>query len=177
LAEAGFVALAPNMLSRSSDAMDPRAIATAIASLPPDQTVGDLKVAFTFLQNDSDVDASKISSVGFGWGGWRVFKIAEELPKLHRVVVFYGPTPTDDEHLKEIRIPIQAHYAQYDFQITGNSVWTEQQFGKNFTDYIYPDTSHGFLGGSAAGFGGTAPPPSPDVVKLAWTRMLDFLRS
>lgn len=177
LAQAGFVSLAPDLLSRSSAPKDPRALAAAIADLPADQTVDDLKEAVSFLKSDSNVDAAKISSIGFGWGGWRVFKIAEELPTLNRIVVFYGPTPTQDESLGEIHIPIQAHYAQYDFPVTGNSVWTEQQFGKNFVDYIYPDTGHGFLNGGAGGRGGIAGPPgNSDAAKLAWSRMLDFLQ-
>jgi carboxymethylenebutenolidase len=175
LAEEGFVAFTPNLLSRSSGSMNPQATAAAVASLPTDQTVDDLKAGFTFLQNDSDVDSSKISSIGFGWGGWRTFEIATEFPSLYRGVIFYGATPTDNDHLRDIHASILALYAQMDFQITGNSVWTEQQLGKKFTYYIYPNTTHGFFGGSAAG-NGSLLPANPDVAKLAWTKTLEFLR-
>ena len=175
LAEAGFVAFTPNLLSRSSEAMNARAVAVAVANLSPDQTVDDLKAGFTFLQKDSDVDASKISSVGFGWGGWRTFEIAAELPSLYRGVIFYGATPTDNDHLSDMHASILALYAQLDFQITGNSVWTEQQLGKKFTYYIYPNALHGFFGGSAS-FNCSVLPANQEIAQQAWTKTLEFLR-
>ena len=124
-----------------------------------------------FCRRIPGVDSGKISSVGFGWGGWRSFRLASTVSELYRAVVFYGTTPTDG--LENIHAPVLANYAQYDFFDTGNSIWTEntmKQSGKKFTYYIYPKTYRAFA--SAGG-----PRYDAEAAKLAWTRTLDFLQS
>jgi carboxymethylenebutenolidase len=173
-AEAGFVALAPNLLSRSVGAVAPERAPIAITQLPIYQPIDDLRAAFAYLQQEPDVDAAKISSVGFGWGGWRVYKMAAEMPTLYRAVVFYGVAPTDGS-LADVKAPVLALYAQRDFQVTGNVVWTQKQLGEKFTYSIYPNTVHGFFA-----TGGTMPsggsPYNADAAKQAWTKTLEFLR-
>jgi carboxymethylenebutenolidase len=152
-ARAGFVALAPNLASRGTGVV-PAASGTQGAGslnrlgLPPNQTVNDLVAAFKFLQQDAGIDASKISAVGLGWGGYRVWKLAQQIPTLHRGVVFYGVTPTEDD-IAKINTPILGHYAQYDFLLTASVLKTKKQLGQKFTYHIYP-TTRGFFGGGSA---------------------------
>lgn len=152
-ARAGFVAFAPNLASRGGRALPP-ASGTMGAStlnrlgLPPAQTVNDLLAGFKFLQQDPGVDLSRISAIGLGWGGYRVWKMAEQLPTLHRGVVFYGVTPTEDE-VSAITAPMLGHYAQYDFILTASVLKTKKQLGQKFNYYIYP-SARGFLGGGSA---------------------------
>ena len=157
LAEAGFVALAPDLVRG----------AKAIGQVPIAQPVNDLKAALAFLRQDAGVDAEKISSVGFGWGGWRAFKLAQGAPTLYRAVVFYGSTPTEDP-LGDTHASVLAHYAQYDFRTTGNAEWTQKELGKKFTYYVYPKAERGFF------FAGG--PENAEASKLAWTRTVDFLK-
>jgi carboxymethylenebutenolidase len=159
-AEAGFVAFAPD-LSRGAGAK-------AIGGIPLTQPVGDLDAAFAYLQKDSSVDAAKISAVGFGWGGWRVFKLAEDTPALSKGVVFYAVTPTD-ANLKDIHASILGNYAQYDFRITGNAAWTEKELGKKFTYHVYPKTDHGF-------FTMTNNDDNSAAAKMSWTKTVEFLK-
>jgi dienelactone hydrolase len=166
------------------------------------QTVDDVKAAFTFLENDPGVDETKISVVGIGWGGWRAYKLAEDVPTVHRVVIFYGVTP-DDGHVPEIQAPVLAHYAQGDFLVTASSLTAHKWLGKKFTYYIYPNTERGFFGGGNAGLdvaalsgevdleaaarekakqtassGGAAnSAATTDAAKLARDRTLAFLRN
>lgn len=201
----GFIALLPNLASRAAASAErgraepPPAAApgrgrgTAVAGLPLAQTVDDVKAAFAFLQRDSGVDAAKISVVGFGWGGWRALKLAEQTPSLYRAVVYYGTTP-DPSPAATIRAPMLGHYAEYDFQTTGNVLATKQRLGDKYTYFIYPDTDRGFAGGGSgamdfsaaaaeslsAGTTGGAP-RSPQGIALAaakqaWDRTLMFLR-
>lgn len=191
----GFVALAPDLLSRAADR--PAAASggrrpAPVASLPLNQTVQDVVAAFAFLEADDRVDASRISVAGFGWGGWRAFALAERTPTLHRAVVFYGTT-SDDRRLDQIRAPVLAHYAEYDFQTTAQALATKRRMGERFSYFIYPDMDRGFFGASSsaidyvAAIRGRAAEPAPsetdaasvtvtDAVRLAWTRTLDFLR-
>jgi dienelactone hydrolase len=205
-AAAGFVALAPNLLSRSAGvAGTPQPASggggrgTPVARLPTLQTQDDVKAGYAFLQQDMGVDAAKISAVGFGWGGYRVWKMAQQIPTLFRAVVFYGVTPTDDQ-LAVMNTSVLAHYAQFDFLNTATALKTQKQLGKRFSYYIYP-TDRGFFGGSSGGFvditaltgegdiavrdatpaagsraGSKSATSATDAAKLAWTRTLAFLR-
>ena len=196
-AAAGFVALAPDLVSRLADR--PQQVPAGrgrrpapVAPLSLNQTAQDVSAAFAFLQTDAGVDPERISVAGFGWGGWRAFKLAELTPTLHRAVVFYGTT-LDDRHLFKIRAPVLGHYAEYDFGTTAQVLATKRRMGGRFTYYIYPDMDRGFFGGSSgaidyealirgresqnpASQADTASGRVTDAVRLAWSRTLDFLR-
>jgi carboxymethylenebutenolidase len=166
---AGFVAMAPDLASRLAAPKAPGQAMQAINQLSPTLTVQDLRAAFAFLQKDPDVDPSKISAVGFGWGGWRSFMLATSVPDLYRAVVYSGSTPA--QGIENAHAPVLANYAQFDFRVTGNALWTEKTMhdaGKNFTYYVYPSVYHAFY---SAG-----PQYNAEAAKLAWTRTLDFLK-
>jgi carboxymethylenebutenolidase len=169
----GFVALAPDLLSRRGGTKTPVQAAAAVRELDPMDTVADLQAAFAYLQKSPDVDSEKISAVGFGWGGWRSFMLASATPALYRVVVYSGATPVDTEGLRTIRTPVIGNYGQYDFQNAGDTVWTSRtmkQLGKQYTPYIYPKVQAGFYNSKSRQYDG-------DAAKTAWTRTLEFLKS
>jgi carboxymethylenebutenolidase len=166
-AAAGFVTMAPDLVSRLGSQKGPAM--QAINQLSPNMTVQDLRAAFAYLQKDADVDPAKISAVGFGWGGWRSFKLATSVPELYRAVVYSGATPTDG--LENVRAPVLGNYAQFDFRVTGNAIWTEKtmhEAGKQFTYYVYPSVYHAFYS--------VGPQYNADAAKQAWSRTLDFLK-
>jgi dienelactone hydrolase len=93
-----------------------------------------------------------------------------------------------------LRSPVLGHYAEYDFQTTGNVLATKQRLGDRYTYFVYPDTDRGFAGGGSGAMdfsaaaaeslsagATTATPGSPQVVaqtaaKQAWDRTVTFLR-
>lgn len=170
----GFVAMAPDLLSRvggTAKMHTPEAATSAINQLPLRAGVEDLKAGYSFLEKQPEVDTTKISAVGFGWGGWRTFELAMEVPTLYRVVVFYGSTPTDG--LQNIQAPVMANYAQFDFRATGNAIPTQnfmKEMGKKFTFYVYPKVGYDFFDETSSRY-------DAEAAKLAWTRTLEFLRS
>jgi carboxymethylenebutenolidase len=168
-AVAGFFALAPDLTSRLGGTRTPDQMAEAVGGLSPNLSVQDARAAFTYLQKDSDVDAAKISTVGFGWGGWRSFMLAVSVPELYRAVVYCGSTPS--QSFDAVHAPVLAQYAQFDFRTTGNALLTEKtmtEAGKTFTYFVYPQVNRGFyvLGRQY----------NAEAAKLAWTRALDFLQ-
>lgn len=190
-ADAGFVALAPHLPSRSkTPASEPgqgRPPRPAVAGLAWNQTVNDLRAALAFLQGDPGVNPMRISAVGVGWGEYRVWMLAEAEPTLYRAVVFYGVTPADDDRLRTIKTRVQGHYAERDYLITARVLKTKQLLGDRFTYYIYP-TVPGFFGGGTGliqpATGGSVislpsglqQAPAAAAARLAWTRTLEFLR-
>ena len=191
--QAGFVTLVPNLPSRSgkpalepTDGVQPRV--TPVTGLNVEKTVEDVEAAFNYLQKDPGVDAGKISAIGVGWGAYRVWRLAENSPTLHRAVVFYGVTPYDQDQLHTIQVPVLGHYAEQDYLITVTVLKTKQLLGDKFTYHIYP-TVPGFLGGGTgallsqqSGTGqffsmdGTTPEVRMAAAKQAWMRTVDFLR-
>jgi len=168
-AGAGFVAMTPDLASRLGAQKAPGQAMQAINQLSPILTVQDLRAAFAYLQKDPDVDPGKISAVGFGWGGWRSFMLATSVPELYRAVVYSGATPT--QGFENVHAPVLGNYAQFDFRVTGNAIWTEKTMhdaGKAFTYYVYPSVYHAFYN--------PGPQYNADAAKLAWTRTLDFLK-
>jgi carboxymethylenebutenolidase len=191
-AAAGFVALAPHLPSRSAiPAAEPAAgrppQRTPVTGLNFTQATQDLAAAFAFLGQDGGVDAAKISAVGVGWGGFAVWKLAEQTPKLYRAVVYYAGTPADDDRLRAINAHILGHYAEQDYLATARVLKTKQLLGPKFTYYIYP-TVPGFVGGGtgevqpvteeveANSLGGSSPAAVAAAAKQTWTRTLAFLR-
>jgi carboxymethylenebutenolidase len=170
-ASEGFVALVPDLLSRAGGSKTPQQSQGMTSRLDFQDTAKDLKAGFAFLQKQQDVDPAKISSVGLGWGGWRSFMMAANIPELYRAVIYCGATPV--RGLESIHAPVMANYAQFDFFDTGNSIWTEnslKEMGKKFTYYVYPKTYAPFYDAKSARY-------DADAAKLAWSRTLDFLRS
>jgi carboxymethylenebutenolidase len=168
-AAAGFFAFAPDFSSRLGGTRTPDQMAEAVGRLSPNLSVQDARAAFAYLQKDSDVETAKISTVGFGWGGWRSFMLAVSVPELYRVVVYCGSAPS--QNFDAVRAPVLAQYAQFDFRTTGNALLTEKtmtEAGKKFTYFVYPRVNRGFY---APGLQYSA-----DAAKLAWTRTLDFLQ-
>lgn len=168
-AAAGFFTLAPDFTSRLGGTRTPDQMAQAVGQLSPNLSVQDARAAFAYLQKDSDVDAAKISTVGFGWGGWRSFMLALSVPELYRAVVYCGSTPS--QSFDAVHAPVLAQYAQFDFRTTGNALLTEKtmnEAGKKFTYFVYPQVNRGFYAPGTQ--------YSADAAKLAWTRTLDFLR-
>jgi carboxymethylenebutenolidase len=169
-AAAGFFALAPDFTSRLGGTRKPDQMAEAVGRLSPNLSVQDARAAFAYLHKDSDVDTTKISTVGFGWGGWRSFMLAISVPELYRAVVYCGSTPSQSFYA--VHAPVLAQYAQYDFRTTGNALLTEKtmtEAGKKFTYFVYPQVNRGFYAPGVQ--------YSADAAKLAWTRTLDFLQN
>jgi carboxymethylenebutenolidase len=168
-AAAGFFALAPDFTSRLGGVRLPNQMAQAVARLSANLSVQDARAAFAYMQKDPEVDAAKISTVGFGWGGWRSFMLAASVPDLHRAAIYCGSPPS--QSFDQVHAPVLAHYAQYDFRTTGNALLTEKSMteaGKEFTYFVYPRVNRGFYAPGVQ--------YSADAAKLAWTRTLDFLR-
>ena len=169
LAAGGFVALAPDFTSRLGGSRTPEQMAQAVGQLSPNLSAQDARVAFAYLQKDPDVNAGEISTVGFGWGGWRSFMLAVSEPELYRAVIYCGSTPS--QSFDAVHAPILAQYAQFDFRTTGNALLTEKMMnesGKKFTYFVYPRVNRGFYAPGAQ--------YDADAAKLAWTRTLEFLK-
>lgn len=177
LAEAGYIAVAPDLLSgmapnggRSSDF--PQGKATeAVSHLNPDQITADLNAVADHALKIPSANG-KLFVAGFCWGGGQSFRYATNNPNLRAAVVCYGPAP-DSAAIRRIQAPVLGIYGENDARITAalpNVVAEMQSAGKTFVHEIYPGTGHGFLKPGREGSDGPQ-------VERAWKRILQFFHA
>src|SRR5438128_4569746 len=94
LAKDGFVALAPDLLSRRGGTpASPDSARKLIATLNPDTVTQDLNAAAAYVKTVRAVRADRIGVIGFCWGGGQSFRYATNNPDLRAFGVRYGPPP------------------------------------------------------------------------------------
>ena len=148
LAKDGFVALAPDLLSRrggtpaSSD--EARKL---IAGLDPDTVTLDLDATVAYLKTLKAVRGDRIGAIGFCWGGGQSFRYATHSPTLRAFAVCYGPAPSLAD-VARIRAKGLGVYAENDARIDGglpDVAAAVKQAGIDYRYAVYPGVGHGFL--------------------------------
>ena len=159
LAEAGYVAIAPDLLSGmgpnggGTSSLDRQAIGQAVRDLPPDQVTGDLNAVADYV---SKLPASngKVVVAGYCWGGSQTFRYATNNPKIKAGFVFYGSGPAsadgtpDSAALAKIKAPIYGFYASNDARINATLPKTSEvmkELKKTFDPVTYENSGHGFM--------------------------------
>src|SRR6267378_4219287 len=102
LAEAGYIAIAPDLLSGmgpkgggTSD-FDSNAVRQAIGSLPPAQITRDLNAVADYVSKLPGANG-RVVVAGFCWGGTQSFNFATNRPSLRAAFVFYGTPPANNQ--------------------------------------------------------------------------------
>jgi carboxymethylenebutenolidase len=169
LAKDGFVAIAPDLLSRrggtpaSTD--DARKL---IAGLNADTVTLDLDAAVAYLRTLKAVQRDRIGVIGFCWGGGQSFRYATTNPALRAFVVCYGPGP-DAAAIARIRAKGLGVYAENDARIDAglaDVAAAVKQYGKDYRYAVYPGVGHGFLRSRE----------KPEVADSAWGAVVRFFR-
>ena len=170
LAKDGFVAIAPDLLSRRGGTpASPDSARKLIATLNPDTVTQDLDATRAYLNTLRSVRANEIGIIGFCWGGGQSFRYATNTPQLKAFVVCYGPSP-QTEDLARIRAKGLGVYAENDARINAglpDAVATLQAAGKDYQYAVYPGVGHGFLRSRE----------KPEVADSAWTAVIRFFRA
>ncbi len=152
VAEAGYIAVAPDLLSgmapnggRSSDF--PQGQATeAVSKLNPDQVTADLNAAADY-GDKLPASNGKLFVGGFCWGGGQTFRFATNRANLAAAFVFYGQPP-DKDAMARIKAPVYGFYAGNDARIDATLPDTIQQMqaaGKLFEPVTFDGAGHGFM--------------------------------
>ena len=185
LAEAGYVAIAPDLLSGmgpngggTSSLGGGNAVGQAIRDLPPDQITADLNAVADYI---SKVPASngKIVVTGYCWGGSQSFRYATNNPNLKAAFVFYGSAPAsadgtpDKAALAKITAPVYGFYAGNDARINATLPKTTEamtELKKTFEPVTYEGAGHGFMRAGEAPEPVAPQPPTDDYQKnlTAW---------
>jgi carboxymethylenebutenolidase len=169
LAKDGFVAIAPDLLSRrgGTPALGDSA-RRVISSLPQDSVTADLDATQAYLKTLKAVRRDAIGVIGFCWGGGQSFRYATNSPALKAFVVCYGPSPNPADMAK-IRAKGLGVYAANDARIDAglpDAAAAMRAAGKDYPYTVYPGVGHGFLRSRE----------KPEVADSAWNAVIRFFQ-
>jgi carboxymethylenebutenolidase len=182
-AEAGYIAIAPDLLSGKgpngggTKTMDATAVGQAIRDLPADQITADLNAAAEYALKQPAANG-KLFVAGFCYGGSQSFRYATNRPDLKGTFSFYGPAPIDDS-LNRIKAAVYGFYGGNDARVTATVDPTKAKMaagGKTYEPVIYEGAGHGFMRGGEDPTS-TAATHAADVKARdqAWVRMKEAL--
>jgi carboxymethylenebutenolidase len=176
-AKEGYVALAPDFLSRQGGTMKANPSGEGlpnIRELAPSQVVAeDAEAGIRYLRVLPDVRRDRIGVVGFCWGGGMAFVTATQARGLRAVVVYYGASPNPLDLVKEIQAPVLAHYGEKDANINKGIPDTEaamKKYNKVYDYKIYPGAQHAFNNDTDPGR------YNAQAAKEAWERTMEFFK-
>jgi carboxymethylenebutenolidase len=178
-AEAGFVALAPDLYHgelAAHDEMDKAA--HLMQSLPAERAGKDMSGAVDFLAGHAAVTSDGIGVVGFCMGGLLSFVIAANRPdKVKALVPFYGfPQGDDQPDYSKITAAISGHMAETDSFFPPEAARALETrlrgLGKTATLTVHPGTGHAFMAPHNAL--GTH---DPERAAAIWPEVIGFLKS
>jgi carboxymethylenebutenolidase len=153
LADAGFVALAPDLFHgelAGHDEMDKAA--HLMSTLPPDRAARDMSGAVDLLAGHEAVTGDGVGVVGLCMGGMLAWLLAAGRPdKVKAVVPFYGfPSGDTEPDWATMTARVRGHMAEHDdfFPPTGARALEAklQAMGKDVVLTVHPGTGHAFMG-------------------------------
>jgi carboxymethylenebutenolidase len=154
VAEAGYIAITPDLLSefsddfqRTRDFPNQDAARDALYELDPDQIIADLDAVKNYIRNDA-ASTDTVVVGGFCWGGTQTFRYATKRSDFAAGLMFYGSAPTEAEEVQNIAVPIYAFYGENDQRINSGIPAIEElmnQFNKTYEYEIYSGAGHGYM--------------------------------
>jgi carboxymethylenebutenolidase len=182
LAEAGFIAIAPDLLSGAApggggtaELGDGDAVRKVIGSLPPDQITADLKAAVEYVAKLPAANG-KVAVAGFCWGGGQSFRFATNSAEIKAACAFYGTGPEKAEDIARIAAPVYGFYGGNDARVNATiptSTELMKKAGKTYEPVTYEGAGHGFM---RAGEAPDASEPNRKAREQAWERWKELLR-
>lgn len=180
LAEKGFVAIAPDLLSGmgpgggGTESFGGGEVTRGIYGLPPEQVMSDLDAVAKYVSG-LDATNDKLAVAGFCWGGGQSFRYAAHNADLDAAFVFYGSAPSEEE-LKNVKVPVYGFYGGDDYRITGQVpkvTETLKAADKKYEPVTYEGAGHGFM---RSGEAADASPANKKAMQQGWDRWISILK-
>jgi carboxymethylenebutenolidase len=182
LAEAGYIAIAPDLLSGAApggggtaELGGGDAVRKAISALPPDQITADLNAVVEHVAKLPACNG-KVAVAGFCWGGGQTFRFATNNKNIKAAFPFYGSGPDNEADIARITCPVYGFYGENDQRINATipkSTELMKKAGKTYEPVTYEGAGHGFLRSGEA-------PDASDANKKAreeaWKRWRELLK-
>jgi carboxymethylenebutenolidase len=179
VAEAGYIAVAPDLLSgmapdggRTKD-FPPNTVGEAISHLNPDQITADLNAVADYGLK-LPASNGKLFVAGFCWGGSQSFRFATNRPDLKAAFVFYGGPPPADA-MARIQAPVYGFYAGNDARIGATVPKTKEDMAaahKTYEPVTYDGAGHGFMRAGEDPNGNEGNKKARDQAWVRWKELL-----
>ena len=169
-AEAGFVALAPDLLGGRLP--EPAAEAEVeLGESDPNEAAALVLSSVVALRSQTDDPDGPVAVVGFSMGAsWALWLGSRQPDSVRAVVAYYG---SQDIDFSDLRAPVLGHFAERDDFVSADELaFLEAQLlllDKDVEIVRYPGTVHWFAEEDRADF-------HPEAAATAWARTLAFLR-
>lgn len=183
LAENGYIAIAPDMLSgsapgggRTKDFPSEDAAREAISKLPREQVLADLIATANYVRALPSANG-KLAVGGFCWGGARTWEAANVVDGVSVASVFYGTGPSTDAGVTGIDAPVHGFYGGADERVNATIESSRAlmiKHGKTFEPVIYEGAGHAFM---RLGEMPDASDANRKAHDQAWTRWLTLLKT
>jgi carboxymethylenebutenolidase len=183
LAEAGYIAIAPDLLSGmapgggggTKEIGDRDAVTRAVRALPAEQVTADLNAVSDYVSKLPACNG-KVTVSGFCWGGAQSFRYATDNPALKAAFVFYGDSPAS-AGMARIKCPVYGFYGGNDARITKSVPTAEKEMkdaGKTYEPVVYEGAGHGFM--RLGEDPGDKTPENKKAHAEGWARWKDLLK-
>jgi carboxymethylenebutenolidase len=180
LAEAGYIVVAPDLLSgkgpnggkTSAFETQDKAI-EAIRGLNDNDITADLNAVADYGLK-LPASNGRLFVAGFCWGGGQSFRFATDRADLAAAFVFYG-SPVDKLAMARIKAPVYGFYAENDARIDATIPDTTEQMkaaGKTYQSVIYAGAGHGFMRAGEAPDANDANKKARDDAWKRWKELL-----
>jgi carboxymethylenebutenolidase len=183
LAEAGFIAIAPDLLSGAAPGGGGTAefgsgdeVRKAIGTLAPDQIAADLNAVVAHVAK-LPAASGKVAVGGFCWGGKETFRFVMQGADIKAGFVFYGAGIDKEEDAAKISVPVYGFYGGNDARVNSTipaSTEVMKKAGKVFEPVIYEDAGHGFMRAGEAPDAGEA---NRKAREAGWKRWIELLKT
>lgn len=172
LAVAGYVALAPDLMSRAGGTEHFKSLEelqAALAKIPPEDFLSDLDSSLEHLKSQPFVIPERLGITGFCFGGGLTWRMATRRAELKAAVPFYGAAPPLED-VPRIKTHVLALYASIDERINAGIPALEEALKKaniRYQKVMYDGAKHAFHNDTGANY-------HPEAARDAWKRTLDF---
>ncbi len=182
LAEAGYIAIAPDLLSgmapqggKTSDFPSGDAAREAISNLPAEQVTADLNAVADYVAKLPAANG-KVVVAGFCWGGRQSFRFATNRADLKAAFIFYGTGPETAEEMARIKCPTYGFYGGNDARVNETIPQTVELVTaakKSFEPMTYEGAGHGFMRAGEEANASEANKKARDEAWVRWKALLE----
>ena len=167
LAEQGFTALAPDLMS-GKVATTVEEAKELINTVEDEYASGVVNTAKDYL---CEITNGKIGAIGFSMGGWWSLSIASSAPdQVGAIALFYGNGEAD---FGKIKAKVMGHFSDADewepMEYVDKTFAAFEKAGVDATLNIYPGVAHWFMEDDR-------PEYNAEASQLAWERTYKFLK-
>ena len=176
LAKQGYVVLAVDLFQGkvTADPNQARELSSFVRN-NPGIAIENMKSAIAYLSSLQNVNASRIASIGWCFGGGQSLQLAlnsEDHP-LAATIIYYGQVVNDTNEISKIKWPVLGIFGDQDQSISVDSVKAFEQAlnetGVTNEIHIYPGVGHAFANPSNDNY-------APQETADAWKKTLAFLK-